>query len=219
MQIILPADPGASERPAYGAWDKFPGRHGRFQSHEMPPADGVAEPTEPSKGPLASLHLKPGRPTLANLCQVYLAPMRLSLDPSTDAPIVTSVACVENVIIEGRTAYGISTGFGLLTSARTSPADLEKFQCSIVLPHAAGVDETLDDVMARLVTLLRVNNLARGFSNIRRKMIDALIALINAEVYLHIPLKGSMDTSNDLIPLARVSLILVDEGRARHRGK
>ncbi len=67
-----------------------------------------------------SLHLKPGQLTLADLRQAYLAPVRLSLDPSADAPIAASVACVENIIAEGRTAYGINTGFGLLASTRIS---------------------------------------------------------------------------------------------------
>ncbi len=166
-----------------------------------------------------SLHLKPGQLTLADLRQAYLAPVRLSLDPSADAPIAASVACVENIIAEGRTAYGINTGFGLLASTRISPADLEKLQRSIVLSHAAGVGEALDDAMVRLVMLLKVNSLARGFSGIRRKVIDALIALINAEVYPHIPLKGSVGASGDLAPLAHMSLVLIGESRARHRGE
>ncbi|MCO3744192.1 histidine ammonia-lyase [Pseudomonas aeruginosa] len=166
-----------------------------------------------------SLHLKPGQLTLADLRQAYLAPVRLSLDPSADAPVAASVACVENIIAEGRTAYGINTGFGLLASTRISPADLEKLQRSIVLSHAAGVGEALDDAMVRLVMLLKVNSLARGFSGIRRKVIDALIALINAEVYPHIPLKGSVGASGDLAPLAHMSLVLIGESRARHRGE
>ena len=68
-----------------------------------------------------SLHLKPGQLTLADLRQAYLAPVRLSLDPSADAPIAASVACVENIIAEGRTAYGINTGFGLLASTLSPP--------------------------------------------------------------------------------------------------
>ncbi len=73
--------------------------------------------------------------------------------------------------------------------------------------------------MVRLVMLLKVNSLARGFSGIRRKVIDALIALINAEVYPHIPLKGSVGASGDLAPLAHMSLVLIGESRARHRGE
>ncbi len=50
-------------------------------------------------------------------------------------------------------------------------------------------------------------------------MIDALIALINAEVYPHIPLKGSVGASGDLAPLAHMSLVLLGEGKARYKGE
>jgi len=129
------------------------------------------------------------------------------------------VACVENILAEGRTAYGINTGFGLLASTRIAPADLEKLQRSLVLSHAAGVGEALDDDLVRLIMLLKVNSLARGFSAIRRQVIEALIGLINAEVYPHIPLKGSVGASGDLAPLAHMSLVLIGESKARYQGQ
>jgi histidine ammonia-lyase len=43
------------------------------------------------------------------------------------------VACVENIIAEGRTAYGINTGFGLLAQTRIAREDLENLQRSLVL--------------------------------------------------------------------------------------
>ncbi|MFX4774253.1 aromatic amino acid lyase, partial [Acinetobacter baumannii] len=75
------------------------------------------------------------------------------------------------------------------------------------------------DAMVRLIILLKANSLARGFSGIRRKVIDALLALINAEVYPHIPLKGSVGASGDLAPLAHMSLVLLGEGKARYKGE
>ncbi|WP_453950747.1 histidine ammonia-lyase, partial [Acinetobacter baumannii] len=54
---------------------------------------------------------------------------------------------------------------------------------------------------------------------IRRKVIDALLALINAEVYPHIPLKGSVGASGDLAPLAHMSLVLLGESKARYKGE
>ena len=129
------------------------------------------------------------------------------------------MACVERIIAEDRTAYGINTGFGLLASTRIAREDLEALQSSLVLSHAAGVGEPLDDAMVRLIMVLKINSLARGYSGIRRKVIDALIALVNAEVYPHIPLKGSVGASGDLAPLAHMSLLLLGENRARHRGE
>ncbi len=126
---------------------------------------------------------------------------------------------LRKIVNEGRTAYGINTGFGLLASTKIAPEDLEKLQRSLVLSHAAGVGEALDDAMVRLIILLKANSLARGFSGIRRKVIDALLALINAEVYPHIPLKGSVGASGDLAPLAHMSLVLLGEGKARYKGE
>ena len=67
--------------------------------------------------------------------------------------------------------------------------------------------------------VLKINSLSRGFSGIRRKVINALIALVNAEVYPHIPLKGSVGASGDLAPLAHMSLVLLGEGKARYKGQ
>ncbi|PRD17736.1 UNVERIFIED_CONTAM: hutH, partial [Trichonephila clavipes] len=168
---------------------------------------------------VTALNLNPGQLTLADLRTVYQAPVRLTLDPSAHQAIDASVACVESIIAEGRTAYGINTGFGLLASTRIASHDLEKLQRSLVLSHAAGIGEPLSDAMVRLIMVLKINSLARGFSGIRRKVIDALIALVNAEVYPHIPLKGSVGASGDLAPLAHMSLVLLGESQARHKGE
>ncbi|MDX1464260.1 MAG: histidine ammonia-lyase, partial [Halomonas sp.] len=85
--------------------------------------------------------------------------------------------------------------------------------------HATGVGAALDDNLVRLIMVLKVNSLARGFSGIRREVLDALVALINAEVYPHIPLKGSVGASGDLAPLAHMSVVLLGEGKARHQGE
>ncbi|HWV10452.1 MAG TPA: histidine ammonia-lyase [Pseudomonas sp.] len=168
---------------------------------------------------MTSLILQPGQLTLSQLRSAYQQPLRVELDATAGAAIERSVACVQRILDEDRTAYGINTGFGLLASTRIASHDLEKLQRSLVLSHAAGFGEPLDDAMVRLIMLLKVNSLARGFSGIRRVVIDALLTLINAEVYPHIPLKGSVGASGDLAPLAHMSLVLLGEGQARHRGQ
>ncbi|AYC33043.1 histidine ammonia-lyase [Pseudomonas cavernae] len=166
-----------------------------------------------------TLNLLPGQLTLAQLRLIHQGPVHITLDHGAADAIERSVACVEQILAEGRTAYGINTGFGLLAQTRIATEDLENLQRSLVLSHAAGVGQPLDDALVRLVMVLKVNSLARGFSGIRRTVINALIAMINAEVYPHIPLKGSVGASGDLAPLAHMSLVLLGEGQARHRGE
>ena len=166
-----------------------------------------------------TMTLTPGHLSFTQLREIWQQPVKLSLDDGAIDAINASVACVNNIVAEGRTAYGINTGFGLLAQTRIATEDLQNLQRSLVLSHAAGVGEALDDAMVRLIMVLKINSLARGFSGIRLSVIEALIALVNAEVYPLIPAKGSVGASGDLAPLAHMSLTLLGEGKARWQGE
>lgn len=109
-----------------------------------------------------ALTLIPGQLSLSQLRDVYSQPLKLALDESAFAAIDDSVACVNAILAEGRTAYGINTGFGLLAQTRISTEDLENLQRSLVLSHAAGVGEPLDDDLARLIMVLKINKIGRA---------------------------------------------------------
>lgn len=164
--------------------------------------------------------IKPGQLTLADLRRVYQQSLLIALDESAIPRIQSSVACVNEIIADSsKVAYGINTGFGLLASKRIAAEDLQKLQHSLVLSHACGVGETIEDSLCRLILLLKINSLARGFSGVRLEVIEALIKLFNGQVYPCIPAKGSVGASGDLAPLAHMSLVLIGEGSARYQGQ
>lgn len=166
-----------------------------------------------------SLNLVPGKLSLAELRQVQQQAVQLSLDSSAIAGIEKSAACVAKVLKEDRVVYGINTGFGLLANTRIKTEELELLQRSIVLSHAAGYGDLMDDSTVRLMLVLKINSLARGFSGIRLEVIQALIKLVNAEVYPCIPKKGSVGASGDLAPLAHLVLPLIGEGEVSYKGQ
>lgn len=168
---------------------------------------------------MTKLTIHPGKMTLEDLRIVFQQSVTVALDKRAHGAIEKSVATVNKIIEEDRTAYGINTGFGLLANTRIATKDLQSLQRSIVMSHAAGVGEPLDDDLVRLIMVLKINSLARGFSGIRLEVINALIALVNSQVYPFIPAKGSVGASGDLAPLAHMSLILLGEGKARYEGK
>lgn len=63
---------------------------------------------------MKSLTLIPGQLSLSQLRDIYSHPVNITLDSGAFAAIDESVACVNAILAEGRTAYGINTGFGLL---------------------------------------------------------------------------------------------------------
>ena len=164
------------------------------------------------------LNLRPGQLRLPDLKAVLKSPVRISLDPACIPGIQAAAKTVADVMAEGRTVYGINTGFGLLANTRIEANELETLQRSIVLSHAAAIGEFLPESTARLLVVLKINSLARGFSGIRLEVIEALMQLLASEVYPCIPAKGSVGASGDLAPLAHLSAVLLGDGEAMLNG-
>ncbi|PCE67174.1 histidine ammonia-lyase [Salinivibrio sp. YCSC6] len=168
---------------------------------------------------MTTLTLQPGELTLAQLRQVSREPVKIAFADGIEATMKASTDTVAEVLDQGRVVYGINTGFGLLANTRIELDDLETLQRSIVLSHAAGIGEFMDDATVRLMIVLKIASLARGYSGIRFSVVEALAALINHEVYPCIPKKGSVGASGDLAPLAHMSTVLLGEGQARYKGE
>jgi histidine ammonia-lyase len=66
----------------------------------------------------------------------------------------------------------------------------------------------------KLVIILRLNALAKGFSGVRPELLELLAGLLNRGVLPVIPEKGSVGASGDLAPLAHLALVLIGEGEA-----
>lgn len=165
------------------------------------------------------LEIKPGYLSLRQLRQIQAEPVKLSLSPDCLDKIDRATTTVHQVIDQGRVVYGVNTGFGLLANTRIPNDELKKLQRSIVLSHAAGVGRLMSPATVRLLMTLKINSLARGYSGIRLQVIEALIRLVNAEIYPCIPQKGSVGASGDLAPLAHMSTVLLGEGEVLYKGE
>ena len=157
--------------------------------------------------------------TLAQLRAVTDGPVTVGLTPAAWAAVDKGAATVAAILAEGRTVYGINTGFGLLANTSIAPEDLETLQKNLVLSHACGVGPLLDQNVTRLLMVLKIASLSKGASGIRRETLEALIALVNADVLPCIPGKGSVGASGDLAPLAHMSCVLIGVGEARRQGQ
>jgi histidine ammonia-lyase len=163
--------------------------------------------------------LRPGTLSLADLRLWWQQPQQLVLHEQAHQAIAASAATVAEVLAAGKVVYGINTGFGLLANTRIPAEKLEDLQRRIVLSHAAGTGALMDDTVVRLMLLLKINSLSRGYSGIRPQVIDALRQLLNHQVYPCVPSKGSVGASGDLAPLAHMVLPLLGEGQVRYQGQ
>ncbi len=164
------------------------------------------------------LTLTAGKLSLRTLRQVAAGDVRVALDAATLPVILASRNAVQTAVDEGAPAYGINTGFGKLAKTHIAHDQLERLQTNLVRSHAVGTGILLDDATVRLVLVLKAASLARGYSGVRPAVIEALLALYNADVLPSIPSKGSVGASGDLAPLAHMSLALMGEGDVRIDG-
>ena len=163
--------------------------------------------------------LTPGALTLQCLRQICNNKTPCILDKACIPKVKSALDTVQQVLREKRTVYGINTGFGSLANQIISNEKLEQLQRNIVLSHACGTGTLLSDDVVALSLLLKINNLAQGYSGIRIEVIDALCKFYNTGVYPCVPAKGSVGASGDLVPLAHLALPLLGEGEMRYKGK
>ena len=157
------------------------------------------------------LTLNPGAIDLATLRQLWAGtPSRLET-ASLDR-VRAAAAAVERIVACGETVYGINTGFGLLANERIPADRLAELQRNLILSHSCGLGEALPRHVTRLMIVLKLLGLGRGYSGVRPEVIGALQALLDRDAMPVIPVQGSVGASGDLAPLAHMTAALMGFG-------
>jgi len=165
------------------------------------------------------IELQPGKISLETWRRIYEGETRIKLAEGAVGNIENCLNVLGDLIGSGKTIYAVNTGFGKLASIKIEEERLAELQHYLILSHAAGTGELLDDAIVRLILVMKANALARGFSGVRRVLVEALLQLVSAQVYPAIPAKGSVGASGDLAPLSHMAATLLGIGEVRHNGR
>ncbi len=157
--------------------------------------------------------------TLAELEAVARGAPASPLDAADRGRIEAGRGVVEVALAEGRTIYGVTTGFGQLASVRIERIDTEELQLNLLRSHAVGSGPPLEPEVVRGMLFLLAGSLRRGHSGVRVELVELLLALLERGVLPVIPSRGSVGASGDLAPLAHLGLVLVGEGEATVAGE
>jgi len=158
------------------------------------------------------------RVTLDIFRKAWQEPLTVSLGMDAQRRVAEANELIDDVVAGGDKVYGVNTGFGQLATVRIDNDELAHLQANLVRSHAVGVGEDLEDNIVRLIMLMKVIALAEGFSGVRVRLVEALCALVNNNIYPRIPARGSVGASGDLAPLAHMTLALLGEGEVRVAG-
>ena len=145
--------------------------------------------------------------------------MRMKLTSETRKKVNSSWQTVQNIVEKGHPVYGINTGFGPLCTTMISKEDTKILQTNILKSHSVGVGDSIDPEIAKLMMILKVQSLAKGYSGIAETTLDRIIWHIEHDAIPIVPAQGSVGASGDLAPLSHLFLPLIGLGKLIFDGK
>ncbi|WP_329041371.1 aromatic amino acid ammonia-lyase [Streptomyces sp. NBC_00178] len=143
----------------------------------------------------------------------------VSIDTEAAARMDASVKLRDTLIATHQPIYGVTTGFGDSARFHLSAEKAVQLQRNLITYHLNGTGPAASPEVARATMLVRANCLARGYSGIRRSVVQLLIDCLLHDITPLIPERGSVGASGDLVPLCYLADMLTGSGDVLVRGR
>lgn len=140
----------------------------------------------------------------------------LELSAQAWARIDNAQAIVQRIVESGERAYGVNTGLGALCNVSLKDEQLSQLSRNTLLSHACGVGAPLSDEQTRAIICAAILNYSQGKSGIHRRVVEALLALLNRGITPQVPSQGSVGY---LTHMAHISIALLGVGQVSYRGQ
>ncbi|MCW5517209.1 histidine ammonia-lyase [Muriicola sp. Z0-33] len=129
-----------------------------------------------------------------------------------------SQEAVAKIVDKGLPVYGINTGFGPLCTTKISKDETNILQNNILQSHSVGVGEPIANELAKLMLILKLHALSKGYSGIAETTLDRILWHIENDAIPTVPSQGSVGASGDLAPLSHLFLPLIGLGEVHYKG-
>lgn len=141
------------------------------------------------------------------------------ISEETKAKISKSYNAVQAIAKGDNLVYSINTGFGSLCTTKITPGETGRLQENLLKSHSVGVGASIPHEIAKLMLILKIHTLCKGYSGISLKVVERINWHIENDIIPLVPEKGSVGASGDLAPLAHLFLPLIGLGKLSKDGK
>lgn len=115
--------------------------------------------------------------------------------------------------------YGVTTGYGDSCTVKVPGHLAEELPVHLTRFHGCGLGEYFDEEAGRAILASRIISLSKGYSGVRKELLETLISMLNKGVIPAIPQEGSVGASGDLTPLSYVAACLMGEREVYYHGE
>lgn len=156
----------------------------------------------------------------AGICLELVRGQRpMTIEATTRHKVRESSATVQRIVDKGEPVYGINTGFGPLCTTKISKEETRILQSNILQSHSVGIGKPIATEIAKIMLVLKVHSLAKGFSGIKEETLDRILWHLEMDAIPVVPSQGSVGASGDLAPLSHLFLPLIGLGKVVYHGK
>jgi histidine ammonia-lyase len=166
---------------------------------------------------LQSLNYRVLKQIFNNYFQFYKIPkLKIKISTKEKQNIINSYNKVQKVLNEDKKVYGINTGFGKLYDKIIDKRDLNELQNNLIYSHFSGYGPEIDDIFSSTTVLIRLKQLALGYSGVSLELIEYIKEFIEKGYISFIPVYGSVGGSGDLIPLASIAASFIKANKIKN---
>lgn len=176
----------------------------------------------------AATHNLDGRTlTVDELWAISAPGEKVAVTPEGWARIKASYKAPIDAATDGRDIYGLTVNYGALKDQKVAGASVEaepnrsasiKFNERQMRIQAAGLEHYFDDRISKMAMVIRLNQMAAGYTGMSEAAANAFQEYINNDVCPLIPSRGS-EGANDLSMATHIGLALMGEWDVSYQGK
>ena len=169
---------------------------------------------------MSAFIIKDNNISFADIFKIINKDLKLTVDDNIIEKISKSRKIFENTINNSDDKfYGINTGFGDLHNVKIKNDHLSILQKNLIKSHACGAGEKIDSKIVKIMILLKIISLTKGYSGIKTQTIERLLFFFNNKIFPVVYKYGSLGASGDLAPLSHLSLPLIGLGEVEFNGE
>ena len=121
--------------------------------------------------------------TIEDLVAIARLNAPVGLTEGSETRIRTTRKLIDQWVDEEKAIYGVTTGFGALSSVSIPKNDTRQLQKNILMSHSAGVGNPFKAETVRAIMALRIKDLAKGHSGIRLQTVQYLLELLKCHMH------------------------------------